>query len=160
MKVKPLPRRIELIVFDFDGVLTDNRVWVMEDGKEAVICNRSDGLAFDLLKKVGIPTMILSTEQNPVVCARADKLRVPCESGCADKRKFLEAHIQKNDIPAESVVYVGNDTNDLGAIGIAGYSVAPNDAHPKVLSSVDWVLSRNGGQGVAQELVDRIFEAR
>ena len=68
-------RKIRLIAFDFDGVFTDNMVYVLQDGSEAVRCNRSDGIGLQKLNKLGIKTVIISTESNPVVSARAQKLK-------------------------------------------------------------------------------------
>jgi 3-deoxy-D-manno-octulosonate 8-phosphate phosphatase KdsC-like HAD superfamily phosphatase len=78
---RPLPERVELVVFDFDGVMTDNRVWVAEDGREMVAANRSDSLGIRNMREAGIESMVLSTEVNPVVAARCRKMKIPGGAG-------------------------------------------------------------------------------
>ena len=105
-------RKIRLIAFDFDGVFTDNMVYVLQDGSEAVRCNRSDGIGLQKLKKLGIETVIISTESNPVVSARAQKLKIRCFQNCEDKRKTLENVAREIGISLDEVAFVGNDIND------------------------------------------------
>jgi len=149
-----------LIVFDFDGVLTDNRVLVFDDGREAVLCNRADGLAFDLFRRNGIPTLILSTEKHPVVAARAKKLKVPCLQGVGNKKTALQNYCRKKSLRRADVLYIGNDVNDLAAMRIAGHRVCPSDAHPEVRAICSIVLRSKGGEGVARELAERVLGLR
>jgi YrbI family 3-deoxy-D-manno-octulosonate 8-phosphate phosphatase len=151
-----LPGRIAAVVTDFDGVLTDNRVLVSQDAKESVYCNRSDGLAANRLKKLGITLLILSSEKNPVVKARARKLDIPVIQGRLDKEKDLAAWLKKNRVRAADVVYVGNELNDLGCMKIAGCPVAVADAHPEAKARAKIVLNSAGGSGALRELVDMI----
>jgi N-acylneuraminate cytidylyltransferase len=151
------PERIELVVFDFDGVMTDNTVSVAQDGTESVICNRSDGLGIDGLRDAGIPALILSTERNSVVKARADKLQLPCLHGIADKAAALAEWIAARGISAENVVYLGNDRIDLGCFQLVGMPVAVADAHPSASSAAKLILSRAGGQGAVRELCDLVL---
>ena len=151
------PDRIDLVVFDFDGVMTDNMVSVTQDGTESVICNRSDGLGIDALRDAGVPALILSTERNPVVKARADKLQLPCLHGIGDKAQALSAWIAERNISAENVVYLGNDRNDLGCFRMVGMPVAVADAHPSASSAAKLVLSHAGGQGAVRELCDLVI---
>lgn len=151
------PARVDLVVFDFDGVMTDNTVIVGEDGTEAVRCNRSDGLGIDALRAAGIPALILSTERNVVVKARADKLQLPCIHGQADKAKALSAWLAERDIAPEHVVYLGNDRNDSGCFQLVGMPVAVADAHSSVLGLVKLVLSCKGGAGAVRELCDLVL---
>ena len=155
--MKPKKITPKLIVFDFDGVLTDNRVLVFDDGREAVFCNRADGLAFDLLRRERIPALILSTEKNPVVAARAKKLKVCCLQGIGDKKTVLQKYCRKAGIRLEDVLYVGNDLNDLAAMRMAGHRVCPADAHPAVRSICQTVLRSRGGEGVARELAEKVM---
>lgn len=151
-----LPQTIGLIVFDFDGVFTDNIVYTAQDGTELVACDRADGLGIDRLRSLGIPMIILSTETNPVVTARAGKLNLPVEQGCGDKAKWLKKHMDEAGLDPASIVYVGNDVNDLEAMHLAGFTVTPADAHPEVRKFASLVLSRNGGRGAVRELSDII----
>jgi YrbI family 3-deoxy-D-manno-octulosonate 8-phosphate phosphatase len=148
---------VDLIVFDFDGVLTDNRVLVMDDGKEAVLCNRADGLGFDMFRAANIPVAIVSTERNPVVARRAEKLRVPVLQNVADKKQTLAEHCRSAGIDLARVVFVGNDINDLAVMRTVGYPVAVADAHPAVLDAAKIVLSAKGGDGAARELAEHVL---
>lgn len=146
-----------LIIFDFDGVLTDNRVLVFEDGCEAVFCNRSDGLAFDLFRRYNIPTLILSTERHPIVGARAAKLQTPVLQGVGNKHDAVVKHCTAQGIDLHRVLYVGNDLNDLAAMRTVGYRVCPADAHPAIREICDLVLQRRGGEGVAWEMAESVL---
>ncbi|MBT5570937.1 MAG: HAD hydrolase family protein [Alphaproteobacteria bacterium] len=149
---------LDALIFDFDGVLTDNRVLVFSDGAEAVICNRADGLAFDHFRAVGFPVYIVSTETNPVVRARGAKLQVPVIDSVSDKAVAIRELCADHGYTAERLMFVGNDLNDLPALNIVGYPVAVADAHPKVLASVERVLTRKGGEGVARELMESVID--
>jgi N-acylneuraminate cytidylyltransferase len=153
----PLPSRIGLLVLDFDGVLTDNRVWVTEDGNEAVVCNRSDGMGLARLRACGIEVVVLSTETNPVVAARCRKLGVPCLQGLKNKEVSLRTLAAERRVDLTQVIYVGNDLNDLACMRIAGCGVAVADAHPEVVQAADWVLHKAGGRGAVRELCDLIM---
>jgi len=155
---KNLPRPVELVVFDFDGVFTDNKVHVDETGRETVVCDRRDGLGIDHLRERGIPMLILSKERNSVVAARGRKLKIEVAAGCDDKATYLEKRLGREGIDPARVVYVGNDVNDLEAMGVVGFSAAPADSHPKVLKRADLVLSSRGGDGAVRELCDLILE--
>lgn len=148
---------IQLIVFDFDGVLTDNRVFVFDNGSEAVVCNRADGLAFDMIRAAGIPVMIMSTERNPVVSMRAAKLQVPVLQAIKDKRTALTNHCRAVGIDLDRVVFVGNDVNDLPAMQMVGFPIAVADAHAAVKAKAWTVLATRGGDGVARELVEEVL---
>jgi YrbI family 3-deoxy-D-manno-octulosonate 8-phosphate phosphatase len=150
-------KKVCAVVFDFDGVLTDNRVWVFEDGREAVCCNRADGLAFDEFRARKLPAVILSTEKNPVVAARAKKLQVPAIQGSSDKAESLRQLCAAEKWDPARVLYVGNDLNDLGAMTLSGFSVATADAHPHIRSVAKYVLQTAGGAGVAREIARLLF---
>ena len=147
----------KLIVFDFAGVLPDNRVLVFDDGRDAVFCTRADGLAFDVFRRKGIPALILSTERHPVVAARAKKLKVPCLHGIGDKKAVLQEYCRKEGIRLLDVLYVGNDLNDLRAMRMVGHRACPADAHPEVRSICQAVLRSRGGEGVARELAEKVM---
>lgn len=155
-----IARRTQLIVFDFDGVFTDNRVWVTEDGKEAVVCNRSDGLGIEALHQQGIDLLVLSKERNPVVSARCKKLALAYIQGCEDKPRALHAEVEKRGLSLAEVAYVGNDINDLGCLELVGLPVCVADAYPDALSRAKIVTQRRGGDGAVREFCDFILEAR
>jgi len=154
---RPLPQKVTLVVFDFDGVMTDNHAWVDQDGREAVMVNRSDGMGIALLRKAGIPAVVLSTETNPVVAARCKKLNLPVVQGLEDKTSTLRAWLEAHQLDPAGSVYVGNDINDLPCFPLVGCAVAVADAHPEVLAQADLVLACNGGQGAVRELCELVL---
>ena len=145
---------INLLILDFDGVLTDNKVYVFEDGREAVVCHRGDGWGIRMLQSAGIEVIILSTETNAVVSARAEKLNVACIQGCEDKASAVQSIIDARSISEDKIMYVGNDTNDIDAMKLVGHCVAPADAHPQIRAIATMVTDSSGGQGVVRELAD------
>jgi YrbI family 3-deoxy-D-manno-octulosonate 8-phosphate phosphatase len=151
---------VSMVVFDFDGVLTDNRVWVSEDGRESVACSRSDGMGLTALRAAGIHVSVLSSEVNGVVSARCQKLGIDCEQGLQDKGAALTRLAAAKRIPLSQVAYIGNDTNDADCLRLAGLPVVVADAHPAVLSGAALVLSSRGGEGAAREIADKILRAR
>ena len=155
---RPMPDRIKLLVMDFDGVLTDNRVWVNQDGVEAVAANRSDSYGLGLLRDAGIESLVVSKESNPVVAARCNKMKVPYLQGIEDKERALQEYLAEKGIDPARVVFVGNDVNDLPGFRVAGWSVAVADALPQVIREADYVLSNPGGRGAVRELCDLILK--
>src|SRR5262249_15900270 len=153
---RPLPEGLGLIVFDFDGVMTDNRVWVGDEGRELVACNRGDGLGLAMLRQLGLELFVLSTETNPVVGARCRKLELPYEQGVSDKADRLRTLLRERGIAASDVVYLGNDINDLDCMRLVGCGVAVADAHPDVRRAADFTLTCAGGRGAVRELCDRL----
>jgi 3-deoxy-D-manno-octulosonate 8-phosphate phosphatase (KDO 8-P phosphatase) len=145
---------IDAIIFDFDGVLTDNKVLLDENGKEWVTCHRGDGLAFDVFRKLKLAVYIVSTEKNPVVSARGKKLQVPVLQGISNKVDALSLLSKDIMLDLSRTLYVGNDLNDLGAIKLCGYSACPADSHTKIKKIVSVVLKSDGGKGVARELLE------
>ena len=154
---RSLPKQIDLLVFDFDGVMTDDRVWVDQAGLESIAANRSDGMGVAALHKAGIPMVVLSTEPNPVVAARCRKLDLPVIQGLSDKATVLRQLIDERHLDPARVVYLGNDSNDLPCFPLVGYAVAVADAHPDVLSRADVILAHPGGYGAVRELSDCIL---
>ncbi|KAF0093168.1 MAG: transferase [Puniceicoccaceae bacterium 5H] len=154
----PFPEDLKAVLFDFDGVFTDNRVWVNQDGIESVACNRSDGLQLGALKKTGLELMIVSKEQNPVVSARARKLKLPVMQGIDDKPAAIGAWLQERGLSWEQLIYVGNDLNDVDCLRRAGCGVAVADAYPEAKDAADLVLSRAGGHGAIRELCDLLLK--
>ena len=147
---------LTLIVYDFDGVMTDNKVYVDQSGREMVQVNRADGLGVSEIKKLGIEQIIISTEKNSVVSARASKLSIPCLQGIENKKDVLINYCKKNDINLKNIAYVGNDINDKEAMKIVGYSFCPVDAHGSIKKISNHILDTKGGNGVIRELLDFI----
>jgi YrbI family 3-deoxy-D-manno-octulosonate 8-phosphate phosphatase len=154
---RTLPEHIALLVLDFDGVLTDNRVWVDQEGREMIAANRSDSLRLNYLRRAGVDVMVLSTEINPVVAARCQKMGIPYIQGRWDKADALHEIAAERQIDLADVVYVGNDVNDLPCFPLVGCAVAVADAYPEVTAQADLVLTRRGGYGAVREICDLIL---
>jgi len=155
-----IPENISLLVLDFDGVLTDDRVYVNQQGEETVAAHRGDGMGITRLKKAGVEVIILSTEKNPVVQARGNKLKIPVYQGIDEKGKKLQEIIKEKRLSAEQIIYVGNDVNDLPCFPLVGLAVAVADALPAVKDQAGLVLSKNGGYGAVREICDLITETK
>jgi YrbI family 3-deoxy-D-manno-octulosonate 8-phosphate phosphatase len=163
----PEPAQVHTIVFDFDGVFTDNKVYVDQDGRESVRCDRGDGLAFDFVRSyakrdlLDVELFVLSKEGNPVVQARCKKLGLECRQGVADKLAYLQQYLQErfpgNANPWAGLVYLGNDLNDLSVMCKAGCAVAPMDAHPLILSVAHHVFPQRGGDGFVRAFVEKFL---
>ena len=158
--LEPLLRRVRLVVFDFDGVFTDNRVWVNEAGEELLAFSRSDGLGLRRLDEVGVRYLIVSTEPNPIVGARAVKLNAECVQGVDDKLAVVFERTEELGVALEDTAYVGNDINDADCLRAVGLPVVPADAWPEVQPLARWVLSRSGGAGCVREFCDGVWEAQ
>jgi YrbI family 3-deoxy-D-manno-octulosonate 8-phosphate phosphatase len=156
---RTMPKKVDLLVLDFDGVLTDNRVWVDQDGHELVAANRSDSYGVNLLRQAGVETIVISKETNPVVSARCRKMNITCIQGEDDKATALKKILHERNIDPKCVVYCGNDINDLPCFSLVGWSVAVADSIPEVARQADFVVSRDGGRGAVRELCDLILRA-
>ncbi len=150
---------VDAVVTDFDGVHTDDRVLVAADGSEFVTANRSDGLGVRMLREAGYPVLVLSTEANPVVAARAAKLGVEVQQGVGDKAAALHAWAVSRGIPLARIAYLGNDVNDLGCLDLVGWPIAVPGSAPQVISAARIVLGTPGGYGAVRELADLILRS-
>jgi 3-deoxy-D-manno-octulosonate 8-phosphate phosphatase (KDO 8-P phosphatase) len=152
--LKKLVRQIKVVAFDFDGVFTDNRVLVTEDGKEAVFCWRSDGLGLAMIKNKGLYPLVISTEINPIVTIRCKKLEIPCVQGCKDKLRSLKRETKKLGINLKKVSFVGNDTNDISCLKNVGFPICVSDSHPEILTLGKYITKAKGGFGAVREVCD------
>lgn len=165
MRRKELPNwsDIHTIVFDFDGVFTNNKVWVNQDGVEAVRCDRGDGLGLDLLRNFmykndwALKCFILSKETNPVVTTRAKKIKIDCVQSCANKANYLSSYLTENNLEPKGLVYLGNDLNDLPGMIVAGFSVAPSDSHEVILEHADLIMPQKGGEGFVRAFIELLI---
>ena len=156
---RSIPSQVKLLVLDFDGVLTDNRVWVDQDGRESVAANRSDSLWLSLLRDKGVVVYVLSKETNPVVAARCRKMNIPFIQGEDNKETALKNLMERLGVQPSQSVYCGNDINDLPCFPLVGWAVAVADAVPEVARQADYVLARSGGFGAVRELCEMIINA-
>ncbi|MEA3377902.1 MAG: acylneuraminate cytidylyltransferase [Chloroflexota bacterium] len=150
--------KIQAVVTDFDGVMTDNRVRVDQDGNESVVCHRGDGWGISLLRDAGIAVACISTEENPVVRARCEKLGIPYWQGQQEKLLALREFLGRQGIEPANCLYVGNDTNDAGCLDYVGIAVVPRDAASEVVPLADWQTRAAGGEGVLREIASLILE--
>jgi 3-deoxy-D-manno-octulosonate 8-phosphate phosphatase (KDO 8-P phosphatase) len=151
---------VRLIAFDFDGVFTDNTVYVSQNGIESVRCWRSDGLGLARLCEVGVQAFIISTETNPVVSVRAKKLKLPCKQGVKDKAAEILATCKEFQISPQQAMFVGNDINDIPAFQSIGIPVGVADAYTEIYPYVLYRTQRPGGFGAVREICDLVFNAR
>ena len=147
---------IKLLVYDFDGVMTDNRVYIDKLGNEMVQVSRADGLGISEIRKLRIKQIILSSETNQVVSARAKKLKLNCIQGVDDKAQTLRLYCENQDIELSDVAYVGNDINDLEVMKLVGITFCPADAHANIKNISQNILQSKGGEGVAREIYDNL----
>jgi len=158
LNMAQLPVPVEALALDFDGVFTDNKVMVLDNGQEAVLCSRSDGWGIGRLRAAGIPVVVLSTEKNPVVAARCKKLQIDCLHGLEDKVSALQIWAQKCQINFDKMIFVGNDINDIECLQLVGCPVIVADAHPSVRSSAKIILESRGGDDAVREVCELILQ--
>ena len=151
---------IRLVVFDFDGVFSDNRVWTNERGEESVACFRGDALGLRRLDEVGVEYFVLTTETNDAVPARARKIRIECIRGIEDKLPVLREEVERRGFSLAETAYLGNDVNDAECLAAVGLPVVPADAWAEVVPLAKLVLARAGGYGCVRELCDAIWSAK
>jgi YrbI family 3-deoxy-D-manno-octulosonate 8-phosphate phosphatase len=152
-------RALRMVIFDFDGVFTDDAVYVSEDGRESVRCWRGDGLGLRKLDALGVGTMILSTEVNPVVGMRARKLKIRCQQAVDDKGTALARIAAEAGLALAEIAYVGNDINDVLCFSIVGVAIAVRNAHPDVVGCARYRTEAAGGYGAVREVCDCIDRA-
>jgi len=151
---------VDAVVTDFDGVHTDDRAWVDRDGREFVAVSRSDGWGVAALRDAGLAVLVLSTETDGVVSARAEKLRIECRQAVGDKAEVLRQWMGGRGLDPSRVAFIGNDVNDLPALAVVGWPVAVADAHPRVVEAARCILSRRGGNGAVREFADIVLTSR
>ena len=149
-----LIRKIRLVAFDFDGVFTDNGVWVFQDGREAVRCNRSDAFGLRKLDELGIEYLLISTEANPVVSMRAQKIKIRCIQDCGDKRAKLDELAAEMNLTLDQIAFVGNDVNDMPCLDCVGLPIVVQDSYPEVKPYAKYITEAKGGHGAVREVCD------
>lgn len=156
---RSLLKKIKLVIFDFDGVFTDNRVFTSEDGVESVSCWRSDGIGLSRISKLGINLMIISTEKNLVVTARAAKLKIPCIQSVEDKGIIVNDICKNLNVSKENTMFVGNDINDIPAFLEVGFPIGVADSYPEIYPYIIYKTINKGGYGAVREICDLIFDS-
>ena len=165
----PSIKDINTIIFDFDGVFTNNKVYVDQDGIESVQCDRSDGLGLDMIRKyiddndLKINMIVLSKEKNKVVITRSQKMKLKCYYGIDDKASFIDSYVSNKDKDKDKesgykkIIYLGNDLNDFKAMKLCGYSIVPQDSHPIIKEIATIVLEKKGGEGFVRDFVEKLL---
>lgn len=156
-----LAGRTQLVVFDVDGVLTDGRLYLGDDGTEFKAFHVRDGHGFKLLREAGIKVAALSGRRSSAVTRRMEELQVDLHrQGCQHKDQDLAELLEHFGLSGDQVAYLGDDVIDLPAMRLAGLPVAVADAHPAVRAAARWITTLGGGRGAARELCDFIIQAR
>lgn len=162
MALQPKPQPdlslIHVLVLDFDGVMTDNRVLVDENGREAVLAHRGDGWGIARLNEAGFLVYVISTETNPVVAMRCQKLGIEYLQGQEDKLTALKKLVEDCSLSPEHIAYMGNDVNDLECMRWVGVPIAVSDAVPEVRSCAVWITEERGGYGAVREVADALLQ--
>ena len=158
MKKKIDLTEIKLVLFDFDGVFTNNLVYVDENGLEQVRCNRSDGLGLKKLNDMNISSYIVSTETNNVVQARAKKLGISCINSVQDKGAAVKSLVKELRIDLNKVMFLGNDINDIPALKIVGFPVGVADSFSDIEEYILFKTKNSGGHGAVREICDMIHK--
>jgi len=157
---RSMPEKIKLLVLDFDGVMTDDRVWVNERGEEMIAANRGDGLGLEALQRGGVEVVVISKERSTVVSARCGKLNLPVIQGVDNKPVILKNYLAETRIDPGQVVYLGNDINDVSCFPIVAYAAVVADAHPVAYRLADRILTKKGGYGAVREICDLILSKK
>jgi len=157
---KQLFKKIKLIVFDFDGVFTNNKVFVHQDGSELVVCSRSDGIGISKLRKLRVKMFVLSSEPNAVVRLRCKKLDLKCKNNCRNKKEELKKIMRNFKVTKNQTCYIGNDENDIECLKSVGFPVVVSDAYNSVKHYAIYKTRKKGGEGAVRELCDAIYSAK
>ena len=154
-------RRVRLLLFDVDGVLTDGKILLHADGSESKQFDIRDGTAIVLAQKAGVTTGLLSARQSAATAERAAQLRIPIvRQGAGDKLETLGEILAVEGLTAEEVAYMGDDLLDLPVLGRVGLAASPADAAPEVRERVHWISARRGGDGCVRELIELVLKAQ
>ena len=151
---------MQLLLLDFDGVMTDNRVLVDETGREAVWCSRGDGFGIGRVRAAGIEVIVVSLEANPVVAVRCRKLKIASIQNCEDKLTAIRELASTRSLTPRQIAYVGNDLNDVECLQWVGLPVVVADAEASVMKFARWVTPRKGGHGAVRDVCDLLEAAR
>lgn len=152
-------RRIRLLLFDVDGVLTDGTIVLHHDGTESKTFHIRDGAGIVWAQRAGLKVGLLSARLSEATSRRAAQLGIALVvQGANDKLAAYNQIARDAGLPDDEIAYMGDDLQDLPVLRRAGFSAAPADAAPDVRRCVDWVSSRPGGQGAVRELIEHVLQ--
>ena len=152
-----MKNKFDLIIYDFDGVMTDNKVYLSETGAETVLCNRSDGLAVSMISSMGYKQIIISTEKNNIVQLRAKKLNIVAFNNISNKSQILSKIVSEGNYDFNKTVYIGNDLNDFDAMKLCGFRLCPSDSCDEIKELSNYELPVKGGDGVIRYFLKHFF---
>lgn len=152
--------KIKIFITDFDGVHTDDRVIVWEDGREGVMCSRADGMGVERLRKSGMRVVIVSKETNKVVAARAAKMNVEVFHGQENKVSIVDRLLAEAGVEWGELAFMGNDVNDIACMEKAGFAIAPADARAEAKAAASWITAALGGKGAVREAAELLLRVR
>lgn len=156
-------KRVRLLAMDFDGIMTDGKVYVDQDGQEMVKCSRKDGLGIELLKKYGLDAVVISKETNPVVAVRCQKLEIEYEQGAENSERKLDIVKRiaaERGIDLSEMAYMGDDLNDRAVLENVGLAITVADGHPDIKKVCDYITAAKGGGHAVREVCEKILEAK
>jgi 3-deoxy-D-manno-octulosonate 8-phosphate phosphatase (KDO 8-P phosphatase) len=149
---------IKAIVMDIDGVLTDGTVWIDEDGRETKRISFRDVMGISIGRRAGLQFALVSGEAGRPVDMVAAKFGITdVYPGCRDKAGAVREFASRRGLDLAEICFVGDDVNDLGAMGICGLSAAPVDAVAAVRDSARVVTTHPGGNGSVREVIEALL---
>jgi len=153
--------RVKLLLMDCDGVLTDGRIWILENGEDQKAFHTHDGLGIDLLHRAGLISGIISGRTSSALQRRAQSLGVSyLWQGRDDKRQAFADTLAQVQVTNEEVAFVGDDLTDLPLLVQAGFAVAVADAVAEVKARAHYITSAKGGKGAVREVIELILKAQ
>jgi len=153
-------QKLKIIFFDFDGVFTNNTVIVSEEGKESVICYRGDGIGINQLKKYQYDICVISSEVNPLVKKRCEKLNIESYNAVKDKGLIIKKVLESKSLKKENAAFIGNDINDIPAYKSVFLKIAVNDRNHAIDKYVSFLTTLSGGKGAVREVCDKIVSLK
>ncbi|MBA30773.1 MAG: 3-deoxy-D-manno-octulosonate 8-phosphate phosphatase [Dehalococcoidia bacterium] len=156
LKTSIIFKNIKFIFFDFDGVFTDNSVYVSQTGEEMVKCSRYDGIGLKNLESQGIGKIVISSEKNPLVKTRCKKMNIECYDSVENKFSLVKEIIENKNLEISKVAFMGNDINDLECLSKVGLPIVVKDCHPKLIKVAKYITETLGGNGAVREVCDHL----
>jgi len=151
-------KNIKILLTDVDGVLTDGGMYYTSTGDAMKKFHTRDGMGVNLLRKSGIPTIIVTKEKTKMVRSWAKKMNVShIYDGILQKEKILKEICKKYSVTSSQIAYIGDDINDIELLKKVGFSVTPNDGILDAQNIVDYICKKKGGDGVLREVADIIL---
>ena len=161
VSLEDIAKKIKLVAFDVDGVLTDGSLTFDEDGREYKTFNAKDGQGIVNLNNAGIITAIITARNNGTVFHRAQNLKIKeLHQGSKNKIQTLDELIDKYQISYDEIAYIGDDLPDICILEKVGIAACPNDAVDEVKATANFISAKNGGRGAVRELCDFIIKNR